>query len=224
MTHFRCEPLRCSISVDACARRSTIVSAAAGRGGSWHGGPSLQSNACATCSIGPLHAAGELPSHWPDGSPIVRLTLAPHLSATPTHEDPTMPMPPKPITFGGEPTTIPELAKRTGVNVNSLRDRIRRGMGADEAIAILTQSGPSKRRAKPEAAPGPAPTADARPSAAIYDAINGGARVGMRIDSEPARAERVDVADPCEVLRSLGWDVTDHGRSPGGHRILAVQG
>jgi hypothetical protein len=31
--------------------------------------------ACRTCEIGAAHARGELPTHWPDGTPIVRLEI-----------------------------------------------------------------------------------------------------------------------------------------------------
>lgn len=68
---FRCEPLRASLSRVSCGARHREVTTAGDRRGI-----KLISSACADCAVGRAHAAGEQPAKWPDGSPIVLLTLA----------------------------------------------------------------------------------------------------------------------------------------------------
>ena len=68
MTHFRCLPLGCALSPSACAARHHAARSAARA--------AVGSATCATCRVGAAHELGRLPERWPDGSPVVRLTLS----------------------------------------------------------------------------------------------------------------------------------------------------
>lgn len=68
---FRCVPLLASLSRSSCGARSREVATPGNQRGI-----KLVSGTCEECVVGRAHAAGERPTTWPDGSPIVLLRLA----------------------------------------------------------------------------------------------------------------------------------------------------
>jgi surface antigen len=59
---FRCHPLSCALTREACAAKHRIESGRAAR------------SQCTRCEIGAAHARGEAPEQWPNGAPVETLT------------------------------------------------------------------------------------------------------------------------------------------------------
>jgi len=71
---FVCAPLQGARLLEAsCGRR--YVAANAGAEKRRQGDPTLRSLACVGCKVGLKHAVGKRVERWPDGSPVVRVTL-----------------------------------------------------------------------------------------------------------------------------------------------------
>lgn len=70
---FRCVTYDCTLSVEACVGR---VESASSNRSLYRSQPMLDASKCGKCVVGKEHRAGSLPTTWPDGSPLARLTLA----------------------------------------------------------------------------------------------------------------------------------------------------
>jgi hypothetical protein len=227
---FRCVPLACTLALQTCARRHALA-VQTRRGGLGANAARVYSDTCATCTVGDAHERGDAPERWPDGTPIVRVSVTPPPSqpktvtsappvrlgglAIPRRPTPiAQPAPaleddmPKTLTHNGITDSIDGWARRISMSGTALRARLAKGMSPSEALT-RPKADPvaPKPRGGARVAPGPKPTprSRAKPEAAV------------------APAEAPPTADPVSLLVALGWDVRDLGKHPAG-RLLVVGG
>ena len=74
MEVFVCSELNVRLTAHACAKNHTLHKSP--RSVSSKSSPSHMLR-CSTCAVGAWHSAGKAPQAWPDGRPIVRLTVLP---------------------------------------------------------------------------------------------------------------------------------------------------
>ena len=202
---FRCVPMACALTPASCGKRHQL------------GGQ--PTSTCPACPVGAAHARGERPTHWPDGTPIVRLGIASasaapppeperkrhtwHLTRprkpTPTTDESTMPRPAEKITYQGETLTAPEWAKRLGVSESTIYTRHKAGKPLEPERAKpgkVAQSKPAKRAPSSKPARTAAPAESADP---LRDALRS--------------------LEPADLLARLGYQVEHLGRGPRGQLL-----
>lgn len=183
---FACVPFSSRLSSSSCAKRH-VEASAAGKAMI----PKLLASACVACPVGEAHAKGETPTHWPDGTPIVRLGITPRPSVPATvpapKESPMLPA--RMITFKGETLNCGEWGKRLGVSGRTVALRDDAGKHPD---GTPREDGPKprpKRRSKTEASGTP------RQITTVDDGIK--------------------PFDLVSFARELGEDVSEHGSANG---------
>ena len=140
---FRCTAYRCTLTIASCASRSVLARRPKGRITSATRGPAFLAPDCHACEVGEAHARGETPERWPDGSPVVRLTLEAPGYVRPK-QVPTLRLtraagagrPPRGYTSHGRTQTLAAWAVELEVGEQALRLRIAKH-GAERALAMV---------------------------------------------------------------------------------------
>lgn len=246
MERFECEPLRGTgaapkLTREACGQRFAAV-----RDGPKKGDLRIISPPCVDCAVGLSHLASGTPMEWPEGGRIVLDDFQPGSttllggSATTTATTPKTAangpespvakpkaraqattakggsMPPKrgvELEWKGEHKTYREWSRDRrieglGLSEQTIRGRKRMSWSDEEALTT--------------------PPGEDRPSAAKEDPVPEGAcAIAETLDEVAGRAlanlrEPEGFADPAALLRRLGYEVTEAGRTPAGH-VLVVR-
>lgn len=252
MERFECEPLRGTgtppkLTRPACGQRFAAV-----RDGPRKGDMRIVSPPCVDCAVGLAHLAGGTPIEWPEGGELVlddfqpgSTTLlggGPPTSATtakPPAEGPETPeerpkaraktttakgggMPTKrgvELEWDGDRKTYREWSKdprveALGLHEQTIRGRKRMSWSDEEALTTPPGEEPPSR-AENELEP---------------EGVGGAVAIAETLEEVAGRAlakaepESEGFTDPAALLRRLGYEVTEAGRTPAGHVLIVRVG
>lgn len=223
---FRCEPLSCSLTRAACARRHRTARGAK----TWQSAtPRVLTvaamSACRDCAVGAAHARGERPD-------VTIASVVARVNGTRSEEGvmPKVTM----IEHDGVTRPLSEWADQAGLGRETLRKRLSAGMSMADALTKTPGRGGRPKVAEPSKATQARREQRARAKDTLDATVEAtrGKRGPLPRLLDVARAKGVAVGGPArvvemgsavhaaEVLKRLGYEVEDAGIVPAGHLIL----